>query len=408
MSTRVASWLAWSTCAFSLVLISLSLLLFVLTWAQAGVYVFDYWVQNAMVAVVSSTVGSVVASRRPDHPIGWLFCVIGLIGAARPLAAEYATYALLVEPARLSGGAVLAWISAWMWVPHLGLMMFLGLLFPDGRLPSASWRPFAWFVVVAVFVGTIATALSPGPLLGLTPIENPFGIGGLTRLVGEVRAFVWALVAVVTISMFVRLHRARGIERQQLKWFAYAATVAATGGLLTYLGSPEATGVLSIRWAGLILAVTGLSGIPIAMGIAILEYRLYGIDPLINRTLVYGSLTAMLVGLYFVGIVVLQRSFVILTGHKSTLAVVASTLLIAAFFNPLRHRIQSVIDRSFYRRKYDARKTLEAFSVRLRDETDLEALNSDLVGVVQETMAPTHVTLWLRPNAPSEQSEGQK
>ena len=211
MSTRVAPWLAWSTCALSLALISLSLLLLVLTWSHAGVYVFDYWVENAMVAVVSSTVGSVVASRRPDHPIGWLFCAIGLIGAARPLAAEYATYALLVEPGRLSGGAVLAWIAAWMWVPHLGLMMFLGLLFPDGRLPSARWRPFAWFVVIAVFVGTIATAFSPGPLLGLAPIENPFGLEGLTRLVGEVRALVWALVVVVAISMLVRLHRGRGI-----------------------------------------------------------------------------------------------------------------------------------------------------------------------------------------------------
>jgi hypothetical protein len=408
MSTRVASWLAWSTCALSLVLIALSLLLLVLTWSRAGVYVFDYWVENAMVAVVSSTVGSVVASRRPDHPIGWLFCAIGLIGAARPLAAEYATYALLVEPGGLSGGAVLAWIAAWMWVPHLGLMMFLGLLFPDGRLPSARWRPFAWFVVIAVFVGTIATAFSPGPLAGLAPIENPFGIEGLKRLVGEARALVWALVVVVAISMLVRLHRARGIERQQLKWFAYAAAVATIGGLLTYVGSPEATGVLSIRWAGLILTVIGLSGIPIAMGIAILKYRLYGIDPLINRTLVYGSLTATLVGLYFGGIVVLQRMFVILTGHESTLAVVASTLLIAALFNPLRRRIQSFIDRSFYRRKYDARRTLEAFSVKLRDETDLEALNSDLVGVVRETMAPAHVTLWLRPNSPSKGSEGQE
>jgi hypothetical protein len=137
------------------------------------------------------------------------------------------------------------------------------------------------------------------------------------------------------------------------------------------------------------------------MGIAILEYRLYGIDPLINRTLVYGSLSAALVGLYFGGIVVLQRMFVILTGHKSTLAVVASTLLIAALFNPLRRRIQSFIDRSFYRRKYDARKILEAFSVRLRDETDLEALNDELVGVVRETMQPAHVSLWLRPDTAS-------
>jgi hypothetical protein len=166
------------------------------------------------------------------------------------------------------------------------------------------------------------------------------------------------------------------------------------------VGSPEATGVLSIRWAGLILTVIGLSGIPIAMGIAILMYRLYGIDSLINRTLVYGSLTAALVGVYFGGIVVLQKMFVVLTGHKATLAVVASTLLIAALFNPLRHRIQSLIDRSFYRSKYDARKTLEAFSVKLRDETDLEALNDDLVGVVRETMQPVHVSLWLRSGAP--------
>ena len=266
----------------------------------------------------------------------------------------------------------------------------------------------AWFVVIAVFVGTIATAFSPGPLAGLAPIENPFGIEGLKRLVGEVRALVWALVVVVTISMLARLHRARGIERQQLKWFAYAAAVATIGGLLTYVGSAEATGVLSVRWAGLILTVVGLSGIPIAIGIAILKYRLYGIDPLINRTLVYGSLTAMLVGLYFGGIGVLQRMFVILTGHRSTLAIVASTLLIAALFNPLRRRIQSFIDRSFYRSKYDARKTLEAFSVKLRDETDLEALKSDLVDVVRETMAPTQVSLWLRPNSPSKGSEGQQ
>jgi hypothetical protein len=400
MSTRVASWLAWSTCALSLMLISLSLLLLVLTWSRAGVYVFDYWVENAMVAVVASAVGAVVASRRPDHPIGWLFCAIGLIGAARPLAAEYATYALLVGSLRLSGGALLAWISACLWVPHLGLMIFLGLLFPDGRLPGARWRPFAWFVVIAIFVGTVATAFSPGPLAGIVPIENPLGIEGLTRLVGEARALVWILVVVVAISMLVRLHRARGIERQQLKWFAYAAAVATIGGLLTYVGSPEATGVLSIRWAGLILTVIGLSGIPIAMGIAILMYRLYGIDSLINRTLVYGSLTAALVGVYFGGIVVLQKMFVVLTGHKATLAVVASTLLIAALFNPLRHRIQSLIDRSFYRSKYDARKTLEAFSVKLRDETDLEALNDDLVGVVRETMQPVHVSLWLRSGAP--------
>jgi hypothetical protein len=205
------------------------------------------------------------------------------------------------------------------------------------------------------------------------------------------------------LSLVLRYRRSRGEEREQIKWIAFAASVVgllyliAMVSSLTYSGPWGAAG--TPLWLGLLqqASLVSFSAVPIAVGLAVLKYRLYEIDILINRTLVYGSLTVTLVALYFGGIVVLQRMFVTLTGQESTLAVVASTLLIAALFTPLRRRIQSFIDRSFYRKKYDARKTLETFSLKLRDETDLEALNNDLVGVVRETMQPAHVSLWLRP-----------
>jgi hypothetical protein len=201
-------------------------------------------------------------------------------------------------------------------------------------------------------------------------------------------------------SMLARLRHAGTIERQQIKWFAYATVVVISGVILKNTIYP-AVGVTWVWWVGLILTAVGVVSSPIAMGVAIFRYRLYEIDTLINRTLVYGSLTATLVALYFVGIVVLQSLFVVLIGEKSTLAVVASTLVIAALFTPFRRRIQSVVDRRFYRRKYDARKTLESFSTQLRNETDLKALSDDLVEVVRETMQPAHVSLWLRPETAS-------
>jgi hypothetical protein len=397
MSHRAAIWLAWSLCVLSLALTALSLLLLMWSWSYPNVHVFDYWVENTMVAVVFSTVGAVVASRRPDHPVGWLFCVIGLVGGIRHLGAEYATYSLLVSHGSLPGGPVAGWVSSWMWVPHVGLMVFLGLLFPNGLLPTPRWRPFAWFVVVAILAGTAALALSPGPLSGLGPIQNPLDIEGVGRVVALAHALVWALVLVAAASLLLRLRRAKGVERQQIKWLAFAGAVAAIGGPLTYVGGPEVMSMWWVQRVGLALIVIGFAGVPIAMSIAILKYRLYDIDILINRTLVYGSLTATLVALYFGSIVLLQGVFRALTGQESQIAIVVSTLVIAALFNPLRRRIQGFIDRRFYRSKYDARKTLEAFSAKLRDETDLEALNSDLVGVVRETMQPAHVSLWLRP-----------
>ena len=205
------------------------------------------------------------------------------------------------------------------------------------------------------------------------------------------------LFVAVASSLSVRLRRARRIERQQIKWPAYTAVMAAAGGVLTYTIA-EAMGARWLEWTGFVILIAALVTFPISVGIAIVRYRLYEIDLIINRTLVYGSLTATLVALYFGVIVVLQRLFVVLTGQKSTLAIVASTLLIAALFTPLRRRIQGFIDRRCDRSKYDARKTLEAFSAQLRNETDLDALSDDLVGVVRETMQPTHVSLWLHPN----------
>jgi hypothetical protein len=211
-----------------------------------------------------------------------------------------------------------------------------------------------------------------------------------------IEAFMYLLVMFGASSMLARLRHAGRIERQQIKWFAYATAVAISGVILKNTVYP-AVNVTWVWWIGLVLTTVGVVSSPVAMGIAIFRYRLYQIDLIINRTLVYGSLTAVLAGVYLGGVVLLQYAFRALIGEESQLAVVASTLIIAALFIPLRRRIQGFIDRRFYRRKYDARKTLESFSAKLRNQTDLEALSEDLVGVVGETMQPAHVSLWLRP-----------
>jgi hypothetical protein len=237
-------------------------------------------------------------------------------------------------------------------------------------------------------------AFSPGPGVGLS-VRNPFGMENLPNLSEQLQALMFALIFVASASLVRQLHHARGVERQQLKWVAYAGALGGGASLPTYTVL-EAVDLRWLHMVGYVPALIGIVGVPTAMGIAITRYRLYEIDILINRTLVYGTLTAMLVAVYIGGIVLLQRLFVALTGEKSTLAVVASTLLIAALFTPLRRRIQSFIDKRFYRRKYDARKTLETFSARSRNQTDLGALSDDLVGVVRETMQSAHVSLWLR------------
>jgi hypothetical protein len=343
-----------------------------------------------------STVGALVASRRPGNPIGWLFCFGAFVWGLGELTLEYGVYALVTSPGALPAGAWAVWFGTWTrGIGGFFMVLFLLLLFPTGRLPSRRWRVVVWAAVGYIAMFTLVTWLSPvSQDLRLSSVRNPLGVDlEIMELLGGVLYVSLPLPLLACgAAVIVRFRRSRGDERQQIKWFAYAVAV-----MVALFTMGHASGLTQIVLVAPLVYAVPLTGLPVAAGIAILKYRLYDIDLVINRTLVYGSLTATLIALYFGGVVVLQWVFDVLTGQRSTLAVVASTLLIAALFNPLRTRIQSFIDRSFYRSRYDARKTLEAFSARLRDETDLEALNADLVGVVKETMQPAHASLWLRP-----------
>ncbi len=413
MSARTASRLAWSVWGLSLALTALSLVLLAANGAQPHVHIFDYWLEDLVIALQCSTVGAVIISRRPENLIGWLFCAIGLIGGVDHVSAQYAIYALLAAPGTLAGGEALAWVRAWIWVPHIGLFVLLGLLFPNGRLPSRRWRWLLWLNAAVVVLSALWVAFTPGSVDGLGPIHNPLGLAPLGSLGAQdtitlVETLLFALAFGAAISLFVRLHRARGDERQQLKWFAYAGAVTTVSGALSY---PVAhlTGSTWLAWAGSMVHVLGLVGLPVAVAIAVLKYRLYDIDVIIHRTLVYSSLTGLLLAVYLGGVVLLQSFFRTLTGQENPLAIVVSTLASAALFGPLRDRLQNLVDRRFYRRKYDAAQTLAAFSARLRDEVDLSTLSDDLVAVVAETMQPAHVSLWLRqPTVNSEQWSVEK
>ena len=418
MSRRTIAWLAWSMWAISLALTVLSLWLLVLTLSYPDGSAYVFWAEGVLVAIGFSTVGAVIVSRMPpENPIGWLLCATGFLWAAHHFAAEYAIYALQAAPGLLPAGQAAAWTYTWLSYLSLGLIVFIFLLFPDGRVPSRRWMWFARLSALLTAVAMILAAFSSGPIVvGLPHIQNPLGIGGLPNAYKPLLlVFMIVLGAVAATSLLMRWLHARGIERQQIKWFAYATSVGISGAILQYIILEP----LEIAWLGGLgraLVLAGLAGIPISLGIAILRYRLYDIDVLINRTLVYGALTALLAAGYFgaimalqgIGNLVFQIPFRAVTGQETQFATVAATLAMAALFNPLRRRIQGFIDRSFYRRKYDAARTLEAFSAKLRDETDLDALSGDLVGVVRETMQPAHVSLWLRPDRDPRRSGGHK
>jgi hypothetical protein len=405
VNARAAAWLAWSLCALSLALTALGLLFHILNLSQPGAPTFAHWVESTLMGVGASTVGAIIASRRTHNPIGWLLCASGLVFGVVMFATEYAIYTILVSPGTLPAGEALASVNP-LWVLGFNLFVLMLILFPTGQLPRSRWRWVVHLYVAVALAEVVAMLFLPGSLEGLDLIENPLGIEGLPIGRKPVQGLVFTLGLIAATSLIVRLRRGSWVERQQIKWLAYAAVAATGGGILAYT-PPEAIGAPWVTSVGYVLVKLGVLGIPISIGIAILRYRLYEIDTLINRTLVYGALTASLALVYFGGVAVIQLIFRALTGQheQPQLAIVVSTLVIAALFNPLRRRIQSFIDRRFYRKKYDARKTLEAFSAKLRAETDLDALRDDLVGVVRETMHPTYVSLWLRADLPSRGSE---
>ncbi|HET7269994.1 MAG TPA: hypothetical protein VFI90_02795, partial [Rubrobacter sp.] len=342
----------------------------------------------------AALVGSLIASRQPRNPVGWLIIAHALCFTLGEFARQYAMYGVLTNPGSLPFARAMASPAYWAWFPGLILMMsFLPLYFPNGRLLSSRWRPVLWFTVSAILIITSMTAVRPSE--DETPgVPNPLGIEAL-KTAGIFEVIVpalWSVLAVVSgVSLILRFRRARGEERQQIKWVAYAVVMLIFFTILNQLLLQN----LPPGWSEIFFALL-LEGLWISIAVAIFRYRLYDIDVVINRTLVYGVLTLFLALIYFAGVVLLQATLHALTGQESSLAVVASTLLIAALFNPLRRRIQGFIDRRFYREKYDAAKTLEAFSATLRHETDLDALNEHLVAVARDTMRPAHVSLWLR------------
>jgi len=386
MSPRVAARLAWGVAAVSCVAAVAALVLALLSGngrpASEGP-ISDILLAGAGAAILA-TIGALVAARHPRNPIGWISCVVPLSMALVLLTDEYAIYAVLADPGSLPGGRIVAWLGEWIWVPSTLVVTFVLLLFPDGRLLSRRWRPVAWLAAVSTFGIAFHQAFSADKLSNVS-LSNPFALDGLGGQLAEASAICFVLLPIAYLaslaSLVVRLRRARGDERQQLKWLA-------SGGVVLVIGA-------GLPVDSILPILVGELAIGLAFGIAILRHRLYEIDVVINRALVYAALTATLAGTYLAGVLVLQ---LVLSGitPDNGLAIAASTLAVAALFQPARLRIQSTVDRRFFRSKYDAARTLQSFGARLRDEVDLDALGDDLRTVVAETMQPAHVTLWLR------------
>ena len=386
------TWVAW----FLLVVFVLSAILAVILEVANRTWQHDAANQTLLFLGFGAfmAVGALMVAHRPGNAIGWLFSAIALLAVTGQAASEYATYAYATRAGSLPGAILAAWYGSWPWWLVFALaLVFTPLLFPTGRLLSPRWRPVAWLAGAATAALTMLSAFEANlGTIGGQVIANPIGIAWVsnpeTAAVG-VTLFGLLVLSVVAafVSLVIRFRRSRGEERQQLKWFTYACALLP----LAVVGDALPTAVGGLVFAAVIVFL------PVATGIAILRYRLYEIDRLINRTLVYGSVTVLLAGVY-AGLVLAGGE---LSGGVAedppSWAVAGATLAVAALFQPARRRIQAVVDRRFNRRKFDAAKTVEAFSARLRNEVDLDTLAAELLMVVDETVQPAKASLWLRP-----------
>jgi len=374
-------------------LLALAILTYAATNVLSGLALGDGigpFVAYTVFILAFGSVGALVASRRPANPIGWILLCAALAYAVGGFAVSYAEEEFARRDGPGPGATAAAWVSKWVWMAAIGPAATFGLLlFPDGRLPARRWRAVAWLSGAALALMATGLAFADGRLEDL-PVDNPVGVPGAAWLAG-VGAIAFAFAVGLSIASLVARYRtASSLARQQLKWLTLAALALGIGNAtaisVEFVVGPSVADLTNV------IVTLSLATVPVAMGIAMLRHRLYDVDVVIRRTLVYGALTATLAGGYL-GCVLLAQ---LVIGADSSLAIAASTLAMAGLFGPARARIQAAVDRRFYRRRYDASRTLAGFSTQLRDEVDLEALSHELRGVVRETMQPTHVSLWLR------------
>lgn len=349
----------------------------------------------AIMTTAFAGLGAVLASRRPRNPIGWILVVSPTFLGFTQFARDWYLHTQYADPGSLPEAAYLAWVANWAWVVgFVPLLTLLLLLFPAGRPPSRRWRPVAWLGAAAIALLVLGYALTPGRLEDYPRVENPLGVGGGASPVFEAFMFagfpLFAIAAIASMaSLAVRFRRSHGAERQQLKWMAAAAVLVVASWLLSAFFDQ----VLGIDISLVILL--SLLALPAAATVAILRYHLYDLGLVVRRTLVYGALTATLAASYLGSVLLLQLALDPLT-RDSDLAIAGSTLAVAALFRPVRGRIQELVDRRFYRRRYDSALAVEAFGTHVRDEVELDALSGALRAAASETMQPAHVSLWLR------------
>ncbi len=392
MSRAVAARLAWSLWAVDVVTVGV---FFLLDGVGAGL---ASSISGGVFILAFATTGALVATRHPGNPVGWLLCLAALAFTVGGLAVAVSDNAVRAREYDGPLVAAAAWAGTWVWMAGIGpAATFLLLLFPDGRLPSRRWRPVAWLAGSALGLTVVGLALAPGRIEG-TPVVNPLGVPGAGAVLGVAAGVGLALLFVSILlscaSLVARFRAAPADQRQQLKWVAYALPVVLMWLAASIVLESTQTSEAAVDLANTLVSV-GLTVVPVTIGVAMLRYRLYDIDVVINRTLVYGSLTALLAGVYLGSVLLLQLVLAPLT-ETSDLAVAASTLAAAALVRPARSRIQGVVDRRFFRGRYDATRTLESFTGRLRQEVDLDSVSADLRGVVRDTVHPAHVSLWLR------------